>query len=295
MTLGILITAFRRPHSLKLVLDRLEHVSIPVYVWLNGPENAADLDSLKSCMHVVNQSSVNVVEVKENSSYFESGQSIVNAISWIFTNVEMAIILEDDILLNDSALEFFQLGLNEFQSSANIASLIGTSFLPESFQTSSAEFRLTNFTSSWGWATWADKWRFFESDLANWNNELFAWPKVMKKKAVRRQYGSKFDAISAGLSDAWDYRWQYTCWKHGLQSVAPYKNLALNIGFDAFATHTHQAPPWIPQNQFELPDINPFSFENLNEDSAAEKWYMDNVLGAGTIHRIKRRISRALP
>ncbi len=173
MTIGILITAFRRPHSLKLVLERIENVDIPVYIWLNGPQNPSDSLSLRSCMQVVNQSPVNVVKVKQNSSYFESGQSIVNAISWIFTNVEMAIILEDDILLNQSAIKFFQLGLNEFRSSSNIASLIGTSFLPETHQTNLSQFRLTNFTSSWGWATWVDKWRLFENDLTNWNNEPF--------------------------------------------------------------------------------------------------------------------------
>jgi hypothetical protein len=294
MTLAILITAFRRPHSLKLVLERLEDVKIPIYIWLNGPQNLADSVCIQSCLQVVKQSSVNVVEVKQNSSYFESGQSIVNAISWVFTNVETAIILEDDILLNDSALGFFQLGLNEFRSSLSIASLIGTSFLPESFQTNSDQFRLTNFTSSWGWATWADKWRFFESDLSNWDNELFEWPAMVKGSAIRRLYGSKFDAISVGLSDAWDYRWQYTCWRHGFQSVAPYKNLALNIGFDSLATHTQKAPPWVPRNQFELPEINSLSFRNLSEDSAAEKWYVDNVLGLGITRRVRGKISRTL-
>jgi hypothetical protein len=276
MTTPVLITAFRRPDFLSRVLNCFEGRSNPIYIWLNGANNPDDASNIQECLKIIGQTSVNVVFVKTNVEHYPSGQSIINAIDWIFSEVSMAIILEDDIMVSQEFISFMDLALDYFSSlDSGVGSIVGSCFVPPNFR-SIGPLRRTLFTSSWGWGTWGSRWEKFDRDLLDWDRNKFEFPILLRDFPSRYRFISIFDSIKSATFDAWDYRWQYTNWKNHWQTVAPNANLVTNIGFDSRSTHTFSVPIWLPTTTEKF-DLESLDFANIPYDRNGDLWYKSNV------------------
>ncbi len=289
MTTPVLITAFRRPDFLKLVLDCFESRSNPIYVWLNGPFDLQDEKNIQDCLTVIDKSLANVVLVNSNSEHFASGQSIINAIDWIFTLESCAIILEDDIVVGEDFIDFMDASIEHFKSpESGVGSIVGSCFVPPELRSTDA-LRKTVFTSSWGWGTWKDRWSKFDRDLSNWNEKLSFFPPLLQDIPSRSRFNSIFMSIKLGRFDAWDYRWQFTNWKQQWITIAPNSNLIMNIGFDSRATHTFSTPSWLPKTVDRF-SVKSLDFSSIPYDELGDKWYKSNVLGLTYSYFLRTRI-----
>lgn len=291
MTTPVLITAFRRPDFLSKVLGCFHGRDNPIYVWLNGAHDSTDERSIRECLEVIGRTTANVVAVRNNSEHYPSGQSIINAIDWIFSVESSAIILEDDILISPEFIDFMESSLEYFKPlESGVGSIVGSCFVPLENR-SSRSLRKTIFTSSWGWATWKDRWSDFDRDLTRWDEQRTLFPPLLRDIPSRVRFNSIFSSIKCGDFDAWDYRWQYTNWKNEWVTIAPNANLVMNIGFDARSTHTFSSPIWLPRT-FEKIALENLDFSNIPYDKSGDKWYKSNVLGLDYSYFLRTKIRR---
>ena len=88
----------------------------------------------------------------------------------------------------------------------------------------------------WGWASWSDRWNYFEGNPFYLNRKVLPenWSLSVIAKIAKLNH---LDALMKGL-DAWDYQWQMTVLNHGGLAVCPRENLISNVGVGADATHT---------------------------------------------------------
>lgn len=233
-------------------------------------------------------SQLNVITVKLNHNHLSSGDSIASAITWIFDHVDSAIILEDDIMPTQHFLENTEILLELFATNFEVGSILGSNFVPSKFIANpQAQYRATNFISSWGWATWADRWRHFEHSLMNWENYQKELPISVNTYFGRRKWMHIFRSIQDGHFDAWDYRWQFTNWKNHWISIVPNSNLVQNIGFTAEATHTFQRPWWFSDEVENLMlDLDSVSVD-LSVDHGADRWVATNIHPSGNWYWMK--------
>lgn len=91
----------------------------------------------------------------------------------------------------------------------------------------------------------------------------------------------------------WDYRWIYTYWSNNWLTVVPNKNLSLNIGFDADASHTRHEPAWSPSvlENLEWPIS---SVKRVIQDIRADSWSSKHIHNAYWLTIIKTRIKSRL-
>lgn len=293
MTTPVLITAFRRPDFLKRVLSCFHDRSNPIYVWLNGPSNSYDEQSILECHTVIRETSANVVFVKTNFEHFPSGQSIINAIDWVFSLESSAIILEDDIVVSEAFIEFMDFSIEYFKPlESGVGSIVGSCFVPHE-RRSASSLRKSVFTSSWGWGTWKNRWVEFDRNLIHWDTKKAYLPLLLRDLPSRSRFNSIYRSIKAGTFDAWDYRWQFTNWKQGWITIAPNTNLVMNIGFDNRSTHTFSAPSWVPKT-FENYSLEPQDFSNVPYDKVGDEWYKSNVLGLNYSYFLRTKIRTAI-
>lgn len=295
---GILITGFNRPELLRKQIDFSLSTGLKVFVAIDGPKVNKDLENKNDiCRKIVNEYKVKLEGILLNERNLGCNTAVTNAISWAFENLESMIILEDDVFVDENFINYAIAGLQYFKNVKYISSLSGMNLVPAEYLGDSTSIaRLSCFTSSWGWATWKDRW--VEHLLASkefpnwdWNFPTRFW--TTSKKVVWREF---FRKTVENEYDAWDFRWQYSNLKLQKLSVVPNFNLALNCGFGEFATHTTslEKPHWMPT---EIIPVEYVDFDQivLAQDQMADDWMAANHYGATFLTRIKIQLGNKLP
>lgn len=209
------------------------------------------------------------------------------AIDWFFENEEEGIILEDDCIPNQSFFLFCGAMLKRFRYDNEVMSITGTNVTSDiAF---SGDYWVSRYPLMWGWATWRRAWQHYDTSLQQWP--------IMKKRQWLKSLGIggvKFQLLWASIFDAtarlgskaswWDYQWIFSCWKAGGKTIAPSRNLIVNIGFGDDATHTrdtHDPRISLQHQEFTFPILEPPTLEiNFQADrSIAVLWFEESIKG----------------
>jgi hypothetical protein len=243
----ILVTGFNRPDLLKLVLEKLKKANCTkVFIAIDGPRADIESDFAKVAECQAIASVFNARNLDRNrllESNLGCGLAMSSAIDWFFDKVDAGIIIEDDIDFGESFLQTMDYLLSELKDDNRVGSVTGlnpiSKCLPSSTHGSDNSFIMHRFFSSWGWATWKNRWENYDFDLSNWEStisRIILWKRFGIFGA--RFLAHKFNAVSSGKIDTWDYQFMAMQIRYDLKCVAPVRNQVGNLGFRADATHT---------------------------------------------------------
>jgi hypothetical protein len=109
-------------------------------------------------------------------------------------------------------------------------------------------YTFSKYFSSWGWATWANRWKLFDSEMSEWpNRRMTTFLRRWSESPMESVYWeSVFESVykrAQPLSEAWDYAVQFTMWLNDMVAVRPSVNLVQNTGMGVGATHTRVDSP----------------------------------------------------
>ncbi len=253
----ILVTGFNRPDLLELVLEKLRVFNCSsVFISIDGPRSGVISDDSKvlACREIAMK--FNAEEPEKNRLLeinLGCGLAMYSAIEWFFSHVEAGIIIEDDIDFGYSFLSTMDFLLLELKEDSSVGSVTGlnpiASHLPTSVQAQENGFIGHSFFSSWGWATWRDRWKLYEFDLSHWEMGIARFTLWRRFGIIGSRFlANKFNSVSAGKVDTWDYQFLAMQIRHNLKCVAPVVNQIGNLGFRDDATHTISDP----KHSFEL-------------------------------------------
>ncbi len=245
----VVLIVFNRPDKTRRVFAQIAHQRPrQLFVISDGPrDNRADDLELVHESRVITEQVDWPCEVTRLYSSVNLGcrARILSGLDYVFESVPKAIILEDDCLAHDDFFKFADELLSRFAKEPRVFSIGGHIWeYPDEFVDDGYFF--SKYFSSWGWATWADRWRLVDS-------ELRAWPSVRMTNFLRDWAESPMENVywekvfelvfrhESPFDEAWDYAVQFTMWMHDLLAVRPSVNLVQNLGFDESATHTRMA------------------------------------------------------
>lgn len=234
----VLVIGFNRPLLIeKLLIDLKKIGVVNLYVSLDGPRNRDDLSNCAKTYETVKKFkdffNLNLIQRNENLGCC---LGMISAIDWFFAFNEFGVIIEDDCFIDH---EFFELIDDEkFEGvfSLNQKMRIFTAHNP-------FDFKFTNNTSRstliHGWATYAEAWNvvrkdYFKINLPSWTNSK----KLKRPLSVALYWWANSTRAKLGLVDTWDGIFADNCWRHGIYTILPRRNLVTNLGFGPSATHT---------------------------------------------------------
>jgi len=273
------VTGFNRPEFLEEQIQLLLNLQCKIYVSLDIPDRSDcnNHELSRRCISIVENFSEELKAVRISSENLGCYRGITEGISWGFGHEDNLIILEDDVRVNEVFLSYATEMLFNFANNKVVGSIAGSNFVPQSNVTYSEEqVRFSAFTSSWGWATWRDRWNEYLIDMSTFPSLDFTFPDKFWNFKSKKYWTKIFKDTSNGKYDAWDYRWLYSNWKRQRLTVVPNANLVVNIGFGAGATHTHDSrvPWWLPreiQESFEVASIPSLCLRDIRADHWMEK------------------------
>lgn len=297
----ILILGYNRPDYLKNQLAFLKDQRYSnLYIAIDGPAPNNQRDEF-----LVNQCRELALESKRWSDvklFFSDSNSgcylgVTKAIDWFFKNVEFGIILEDDLVFDATTIDFLTKGLLEFMERMDIGSVCAYSHASQySISDEPISTIMSSYPSSWGWATWANRWVKIERDFSTYPRPLF----LFKSLTYGGLSGAKTwlrirNRLELGKLDSWAYRWLLTHSRYDWKAVVPSRSLVTNIGFRADATHTKQAKEVVGVPNFISHEIkSQINFE-AKLDHKYNKLLLRNIYGVKPIGiRIKEKIDTIL-
>ena len=293
----VLITGFNRPNQLEKLIASLIDYNCKILVSLDtakvGDSQNEELNN--KCQEILEKNRSKIFDFQVAAENLGCFKGVTSGISWGFEQAESLIILEDDLEIDRKFLEFASWSLRKFGTSESIGSIAGTNLYSRRRNNEMA--RLSAYTSSWGWATWNDRWSDYLSDLERFPTELdFSGIKFEMSFAERLYWKRVFREVQEGEVDSWAYRWLYSNWKRGRFTLVANHNLVLNMGFGEMSTHTNDLakPWWLPTEismEFEL-ESN-FKLPQLGYEE--DKWMRKFHFRVGFWQQIRNKLHNINP
>ena len=240
----ILILVYNRPDQFKKLILELKKIKLSkVYVSSDG-FNEKSIDAVNEVRRIALENEWGCpVEYNFLDKNYGCRDAVYGGINWFFSNEEMGIIIEDDILPSTSFYRYCDELLERYKSDEDIALISGNNF-EKNFYEISYKFSDQNF-NIWGWASWRRAWRLYDLYLKDWD-KISTKISILKglKYNIFKYY--KWQKIFNKLYDqkinTWDYQLNYMAYRFKLKSIVPAANLCKNIGFDENATNTKTIP-----------------------------------------------------
>jgi len=168
MNVDVVLLLYNRPDHTKRVIDSLFENNVEnISVFIDYPKTDDDSKKQDSIYDVINRYDKNAINLIKRTNNIGLARSVRSAMNHSFSHgADAAILLEDDCVLKKGGFDFFKEGLIELKDNKQIRSLCGYTFpsLNFIFEPDSDVLLLSRF-STWGWATWADRWEQYETDL----------------------------------------------------------------------------------------------------------------------------------
>ena len=220
---------------------------------------------------------------------------ISSGLTWVFEQVEEAIILEDDCLPDFTFFRFCAELLERYRDDERLAVISGDNF-QGGRKRASYSYYFSRYNHCWGWATWQRAWQFYDDTMQTWpevRDTTWLADILDNDRAAIRYWMDIFERVYAGKIDSWAYPWTFSCWTQGGLTALPNTNLVSNIGFGIEATHTRGRPSKVslPVQAMEFPLRHP---PVIIRDAVADQYTQDNHFGTSPSMRARRMLAKAL-
>lgn len=286
----VALLIFNRPQQTKAVFEAIRQAQPKTLLIVADGARSDRPHEAEQC--AVAQAIVDDVdwdcEVLKNISEVNLGckHRVSSGLDWVFSQVEAAIILEDDCLPTPSFFPYCAALLDRYRDEPKIMHISGDNFQP--CQRTRYSYYFSRYTHIWGWATWQRAWQNYDVAMTNWpeirNSGLL---NSLCDDPLEAAYWARlFDQVAAGLIDTWDYQWLYHCWLNNGLAILPEVNLISNIGFGEGATHTHAAD----SPMANLPTTDLWEIEHpkfIVRSQVADRYSFDQVFGGAAMRQMQ--------
>lgn len=238
----IILFGFNRAASLRRAAEALsgnaEASSSDLYVFVDGPRadkpgEASKVEAVRSCARTIGGfRSVTCTFAERNRGL---APSIISGVTQVMNAHGRAIVVEDDLVAAPNFLSFMNQGLDRYAGDPEVFSVCGYTNRVHAPRDYPYDAYFCVRSSSWGWATWADRWQ-----SVDW--ELRDWPRHARNARSFNRWGGSdcFKMLNAwheGKNQSWAIRFCYSQYLQGKAALFPLTSKVDNRGFDGEGTN----------------------------------------------------------
>ncbi|MCR5233016.1 MAG: glycosyltransferase [Lachnospiraceae bacterium] len=164
--------------------------------------------------------------------------SVIEGVTDIINRYGRVIVVEDDLLLSKHFLTYMNKCLDFYETDRRIWSISG--YTPDLYaaDTYDKSVYLNYRGSSWGWATWRDRWEMVDWSVGDYDRFRFDPVANIRFCFGGNDLPSMLRAQMKGHIDSWAVRWCYSQSRHNMYSIAPTVSLVSNNGLDGSGTNS---------------------------------------------------------
>lgn len=167
-------------------------------------------------------------------------RSIISGVSAVLSEHRRVIVVEDDLVTSDRFLDFMNDGLETYGARKDVFSISGYCHPARMFRLPRDyphDVFLSLRNSTWGWATWLDRWQRVDWEVSDYASFRNCREKRKKFDRGGQDLSDSLDKQMAGLLDSWGIRFTYAHFANEAYSVVPVRSFVDNIGHDGSGVH----------------------------------------------------------
>ena len=238
----IVIFAFNRLETLRRCVVSLaansEAAETDLIVYVDGPRPQKQGEAAK--VEAVREYVKTITGFKSLTYHFSEenkklGPSIIAGVTEVVNQYGRAIVIEDDLIASRNLLAYMNQGLDRYEEEKKVWSVSGFSCrvkVPKGYE---ADAYFCSRSTSWGWATWKDRWIKCDWELKDWDDVN------RRGKAFNRWGGSDCFGMLRGWHEdrnqSWAIRFCYNQFVNDALSLFPIISKIENEGFDGSGTN----------------------------------------------------------
>ncbi len=238
----VALLIFNRPDTTEKVFEAIRQAQpSKLLIVADGPRTnkPGEAEKCAAAREIINRIDWDC-QVLTNFSEVNLGckKRVASGLDWVFSEVEEAIILEDDCIPAQSFFPFCQILLEHYRHDDRIMHIAGTNVQP--VVRTNYSYYFSKYNTYWGWATWRRAWKHFDIEMKTWEEikKLDLLDSFCDNPYEKIFWLDTFDKVYSDSINSWAYRWTYACWVQNGLSIIPNTNLVSNVGFGLGATHT---------------------------------------------------------
>ncbi len=256
MKKAILFLTFNRLDYVKETFEQIRIAQPPrFYIASDGPREGVEGETQK--VQEVRDYILNNIdwdcEVKTRFLDKNSGgcaYGVSGAVTWFFENEDDGIILEDDCVPSQSFFPYCEELLDKYKNDKQVWHIAGDA--PIDNVNIKESYYFAKIQHCWGWASWADRWKYFKLDMTDYDR------KDLKKFSKRKDVQEYWENILIGLQehriDSWAYPWTFWIVANDGYCINPVKNLISNIGYTG-EHYSCESSPLLCKKTFDLENL----------------------------------------
>jgi hypothetical protein len=215
---------------------------------------------------------------------------VSSGLDWVFSQVDRAIVLEDDCLPHPDFFTFCDELLERYAENCRVWVITGNNF-QDGKRRGDASYYFSKYNHCWGWATWRRAWQHYQGQIPFWPEWRGShdWLEKNPDRIERRYWQSIFEQVFDGEIDSWAYPWAASVWYQGGLTATPNVNLVTNIGIGPEASHTKASET---QKGVPVSSLGERAHpRHVVQNRAADRYVFDNHFG-GRDRRLKQKLLR---
>lgn len=302
LRLPVMITAFKRYDTARMVMEAVRNARPPrFYFACDGPRDKAEkerTDRVRTLIELVDwPCEVHTLFHERNKG---TKYGMVENMDWFFSKESEGIVLEDDIVPDQSFFWFAQELLERYRDDERIWAVIGNNLATEGRveDPQGYWFMGHGYGAYSGWAGWRRSWERFDMEMKDWPEvkDSGRFDPYFLSSGEREEAMALFEATWDGrIAGAWDYQFDYAKMKAGAVNIIPNVNLCRNVGFGLDATHSVDRRD--PRNQEHLhsaqwPLRHP---DRVEVDPERNLAYFNAYVRPPAYRRFKSRVKKMIP
>ena len=289
----IILFAYARPDHLRRTLNCLRGEQVPrIFAFSDGPrtpDKAIAVDQVRNMLRTIDWCDVVLCERDENLGL---GRSILQGVTEILKDNEMAIVIEDDLIVAPGTYNYLCAALHQYAQNPRVGSVTGWTHPTVTPNDIKNQPYFDGRAECLVWGTWARAWEGMERDAKSLMRECES------QGIGRNHYGADLPAMAEDelRKNIWAVRFLYHHIATRRLCLRPPWSMVEHIGFDQQATNAHSAGQWASCPLKACPPI-PNQWPTAFEHPACPLLWQN---ASGTqppqpktfLYRIQQRISR---
>jgi hypothetical protein len=273
---------FKRPHTTEKVFEAIRQAKPPkLLVIADGPRfgHSDEAHKCEATRAIIERVDWNC-EVLKNYSSTNLGcaKRVSSGLDWVFSNVEEAIVLEDDCVPHPTFFRFCEELLEKYRYDRRIASISGQN-VQFGRKRTNYSYYYSIYNHCWGWASWRRAWQHYDLYMKLWpeikaGDFLYG---ILEDRCAVKYWSNIFQSVYENPTGiTWDYQWMFSCWVQRSLGIISNVNLISNIGFGPDSTHFARSKKSsyenLPTQSMEFPlKSPPFLIRNIAADHFTQR------------------------
>ena len=232
----IVLFVYARPDHTKKTIESLLKNNLAkdsdVFIFSDAAKNDKVIPKVKETReYLTTVKGFKKIEIIQKNENCGLAKNIIEGVTEIINKYGKVIVLEDDIVTGIHFLEYMNDALNKYENNLKLWHITGWRDPIDNTVDNSSYVYPT--MDCWGWATWKNRWCYFEKNPKN-------LIQIFSKEMIYRFNIDGADPLMflqikknlTGEINTWAIFWYATIFLNNGLCLAPSKSLVKNIGFD---------------------------------------------------------------